>query len=196
MKTEPYLKSIKIFENIAKITLNKNFFKTNKIDVNTPLSNTTKNKLQNLLQLNPKTKNWSLKPNLTIEAIETNSENFEIFFSKPENSQNTTPNSNSRTNNKIAIISKFNKLHHLKFFCKNIIQTYKPIWLTSELHSFQKLAFILIVKTNQETENEFSALLTEFNATTEKGKFQEAIAKEHCQKIFANHAIEKISLID
>ena len=50
--------------------------------------------------------------------------------------------------------------------------------------------------TKKETENSLSALLSEFNATIEKGKFQEAIAREHCIRILKKHAIEKISLIN
>lgn len=189
---EQQIKSIKTFENsIIKLKVSKTFFHKNQLSATTPFNEQTKIKIKNLLNLNQKTKHLLCEPNMMIEILKAE-DYYNIFFSKPEKIENSNPNSN----NDIAIISKFAKLKSLIFFCKNIFQTYEQFWSTSQLYIFKKSALILVTQTKKENENKLSSLIAEFGATTEKGKFQEAIVKEHCKTIFASNAVEKIALID
>lgn len=200
MQNKANFESVKFLKNIAKINISKNFIEKNNLKIKNsgPIDSTTKHKLQQLLTQNEKIKNIISEPSIIAETVKIDKENFSVFFSTPTETKTTSKTANCKLKNteKIAIVAKFANLNALKFFCGNIMQTYKKIWLTSELHKLNKLALILIVHTKKEAENDLSALLVEFNATIEKGKFQEAIAREHCQKIFEKQAIEKISLID
>ena len=201
------LKSIKFLKNIVKININRNFIVKNNLKIKNsgPIDSSTTHKLKQLLFQNNSAcdnavKNFISKTATMAEAIKISKEKFSVFFSKPSetknsNSNNSNHNKSDITNN-LAILAKFENLNALKLFCSNTIKTYEKIWLTSELYKLHNSALILMLCTKKETESSLSALLSEFNATIEKGKFQEAIAREHCIKILKKHAIEKISLIN
>ena len=215
MKTElfeQHIKSIKILKNVAKITVSKNFFNKHKIKNSIPLDKNSKIKIKQILKmLNENTKNFISEPNLQIEILKSNKETYNLFLSKPKekckteknsnsnnfiNTSNIYKNSNITDNDEIAIISKFVKLQNLKFFCKNIFQTYKQFWSISRLYKFKKSELILTIHTKKENENALASLITEFGAINEKGKFQEAVIKEYCQLILFDNAIEKIALLN
>lgn len=190
MKTKPYLKPIKISSTIFKIKVNKNFVQNNKIKIKNPLSRKTKVQIEKFIDTNIETKNSIYSPQTVAEIVRTSKKTYEIFFSNQK-----IKNVNIKNENKTVIVAKFKRLKTLKLFCKNIYLTYKPTWSTSELYKFGKLSLMLIIHIDKEMEKEISPLLSEFNATVEKGHFQEAIVKEHCQVIFLSNAIEKISTI-
>lgn len=196
------LKSIKFLKNIVKINIDRNFIVKNNLKIKNsgPIDSATTHKLQQLLFQNNSAcdnavKNFISKTATMAEAIKINKEKFSVFFSKPSETKNSNRNKSDTTNN-LAILAKFENLNALKLFCSNTIKTYEKIWLTSELYKLHNSALILMLCTKKETESSLSALLSEFNATIEKGKFQEAIAREHCIRILKKHAIEKISLIN
>ena len=181
--------------NLTKLELPNTFLIKNHFQFTNPLTSNMKNslikKLEDNFSISLETLN-KLKKATKVEILNLKQNQFDVFFSFNK----ACLKLNQNDNNPIIIIAKFKKIKNLLSFCKNIQTTFESICLSSELYQFNNQSFILITQTTIKLENDLTSLMTEFNATTNKGKFQEAIVKEHCQQIFSELAIEKISMCD
>lgn len=193
------LKNVKIqtFQNwiLIKIDLQKKFIIENKLKLTNLLNKNEKNilieKIKNNLK-NPQIA-YELKKTTKIELFQLNQNKISVFFSC---TKNTNTNTKQKNDKNTTLIAKFTYVQNLINFCTNIKKTFDDLYSASELFQFNGKFFILTTKTKNNLENYLKTLMTEFNALTEKGKFQEALVKEHCQQIFANNAIEKISMLE